>query len=161
MSIATIQDILDEGFRAPQFGLPDKQAAGWSDPDGYLDRVLRQASRWASEKIGSAYASLVPNSYAGDCTARAETCYVKHVLFKRRVAFLDSSGVAGAGARDVQYLDRREMLAHAESAWQCAQDAIAEAIRATGGDPTETMSGGASFGHVETGRFPLLSGGAA
>lgn len=154
MSIATIQSILDEGFRPAQFGLRDGADAGWSDAGGFLDRVLNDAARWAADKIGAApYAALVPGTYAYDCTARAEVCYVKHVLFKRRVGFLDSSGAASTGARDTQYLDRREMLAHAATAWQCAQDDLAEALRATGGDPSIVQPGGFSLGHIETGVF--------
>ena len=53
------------------------------------------------------------------------------------------------------------MLVHAQSAWECAQENIAEAIRATGGDPSLMLDGvGASFGHIETGMFPQSQAGA-
>lgn len=162
MAKATIQDVLDEGFRPAQFGLADNATAGWNDAGGYVDRVLQSAGRWARDALGAdAYAAVVADTWPFDCLSRAEVCYCKTVLFKRRVAFLDSSGSVSMGARDTQYVDRREMLAHADAAWQCAQDALAAAIRATGGDPATLIDGvGASFGHIETGGFPSAVPGA-
>lgn len=162
MPKAVIQDVLDEGFRPAQFGFADNATTGWNDSDGYIDRVLSAAGRWTRDAIGlAAYDAVVDPSFAFDCLTRAEVCYSKTVLFKRRVAFLDSSGSVGMGARDTQYLDRREMLAHADAAWDCAQAALADAIRATGGDPTTLIDGvGASVGHIETGGFPRAVPGA-
>lgn len=156
MSKATIQDILDEGFRPAQFGMADNATVGWSDAGGFVDRVLQGAGRWAADRIGAAeYAAAVSPSYVHDRLVRAEVCYSKAILFGRRVGFLDASGTVSVAARDMQYTDRREMLAHAAAAFECAQIALSDAIRAVGGDPSVLIDGvGASFGHVETGPFP-------
>lgn len=157
MSKATIQDIVDEGFRPDQFGYGTNATTGWSDAGGYLDRALTQAGTWAADRIGAAaYAALVPDSYAEQCTIRAEVCFCRARLFQRRVAFLDSSAVVGMGEFNTQHANRREMLAHAKEAWECAECAIADAIRATGGDPAAMLGSGASFGHIETGAWPSL-----
>ena len=100
MPKAVIQDVLDEGFRPAQFGFSDNATTGWNDSDGTIDRVLSAAGRWARDALGAAtYDAVVDPTYAFDCLARAEICYCKTVLFKRRVAFLDSTGTVGMTAR--------------------------------------------------------------
>lgn len=160
MGKAAIQDVLDEGFRPEQFGFASGNTGNWNASGGYIDKVLQQASRWAENYIGApTYAAAAANTYVGDALARAEICYAKSVLFTRRVAFIDSGGTVSMGAVDVQYLNRREMIAHANAAWECAQSNLAEAIRATGGDP-DAIYGGSSFGHIETGALPIAVTGA-
>jgi hypothetical protein len=160
MSKATVQDLLDEGFRPEQFGFGTPATSGWSDAEGYLAKVLAQAANWAAAKVGAAeYAAVEAPAYGFDCLQRAEIYFSTTLLFKRRVPFLEAFSAIGQGARDQQFLDRREMLAHADAAWQSALDNLAEAIRVTGGDPA-IIVGGSSIGHIETGIFPLAIAGA-
>jgi hypothetical protein len=161
MGKATVQNLLDEGVRPEQFGFASASGPEWSGNDGYLARALAPAAGWARERLGGAvYDALAAGTYAHDCTVRAEVCHARALLFTRRVSFLDSQATVGLGAADSAYLNRREMLAHAEEARRCAQYEIAEAIRATGGDVAATMEGGASFGYIETGAFPAATTGA-
>lgn len=149
---ATIQDLLDEGFRPEQFGFATGNPVGWADPGGYLARLLADAGAWASSKIGdAAYAALAPGSYALSCTRQAEVQYSRALLFKRRVAFFDSS--AHVSLQFPAYSERRGYADDANRSMLCATEAIAEAMRELGMDPASVLGGGVSTGVVESGRF--------
>lgn len=154
MAKATIQDILDEGFRPEQFGLADSSA--WSDQGGYLDRALADAALWARARLGAAaYDGLVPNTYATSCVKMAEVQYVRAMLFKRRVAFFDSA--ANLSLQFPAYSERRGYADDANRSMLCAQEAIAEAMRELGMDASAALGGGISTTVVESGRFSEAS----
>ncbi|HPG93673.1 MAG TPA: hypothetical protein PLR28_03855 [Dokdonella sp.] len=158
MAKATIQNMLDEGFRPEQFGFQGSATSGWNNAGGYLDLVVSEAGLWAADKVGtSVYAAVADPSYALNCLRRAEIEFGRATLFKRRVAFFDSA--AHIGLQSPLYAERRGYAADAERAMECAWYFIAEAQRALGIDPSSTMAGtGASLGVVETGRFPACAG---
>lgn len=152
MSKATIQNVQDEGFRAEQFG---GEAA--FDFDAFLTALVGEAGRWAQAKVGATlYAATTADSYAFDCLARAETCFAASRLWKRRAGFHDSS--AQVGREGGQYLERREYLAHADAAMNCANAALADALRELGVDVNVIGDAPAmASGYIETGRFAVTS----
>lgn len=158
MAKATIQNVLDEGFRPEQFGFQPDALTGWNAPGGYVDTIVTEAGLWAADKVGSAvYAATTTPSYALNCLRRAEVEYCRATLFKRRIAFFDSS--AHVGLQTALHAERRGYAADAERAMDCAWYFIAEAQRALGIDPSTTMTGtGASMTVVETGRYPSSAG---
>lgn len=150
---STTQDLLDEGFRPEQFGSP----ATWAGT--YLGDLVAEAGRWVEAQLGAAvYGGVSSDTYAFDCCVKAEVQYASMVLWRRRAKFMD--GAAQVGLEGTAYLDRREMLAHAEDARQNAVYWLGEAARALGVDPPAISAGGGiSVGYTETGRFPQTSPG--
>lgn len=157
MSKASTADLLEEGFKPEQFGFDANSPADWSDPGGYLSKLIAEAGRWAENRIGSAaYAGVAVSTFANDCLLRAEVQYARALLFKRRVAFFDSAATVG---RELPaYAERRGYADDAKRSMECAEEFIAEAQRALGIDPVPTLAGtGASVGVVETGRYATVS----
>ncbi len=151
MAKATIQNVKDEGFRADQFsGLT-------ATFDAFLTEVVDEAGRWAAAMLGTtAYAAQVSPSYGFDLVKRAEICFAASRLWKRRAGFFDAN--AHVGLQSPEYLERREYLAHAERAWQCALDILAEAMRYLGLDPGALADVPAmATGMIETGRYPATA----
>lgn len=149
---ATIQSLLDEGFKADGFGNPGDFAI---EQTGYLARVLASAGLWAAAQVGqSTYDSAAAGSYTADRLARAETCYAAAVLWQRRIKFIDAGAVAGLQTDQyqvIQYLQKQADAAMAEAA-----TCIIEATRDSGSD---AIPGSAlATGTVQTGRYPFLVG---
>lgn len=155
---ASLQDLLDEGFTASQFGMPaDFDTAS----TGYLARVMKSASLWVEQKCTAAiYAAMPTGSYAEDAARQAEVAYASAELFRRRYTFMDGNA-SSALAKD-QAMVLTELRKRAADALQTAQYWLGEAIRASGADDSDTYDGsGMATGMVETGRYPSLTGGAA
>ncbi len=142
---ATIQDILDAGFREAQFGTPPD----WTDEDGYLARVLADASTWAQVLYGSGYdaVTVLTDPAAHHRLRQAELCYASGVLWKRRAAFIDSN--AASALDNLVHADRREFEAQAARAFECAEDWLAQAIGGASATPGST----AVLAHAESGPF--------
>jgi hypothetical protein len=155
MPKATITDITNAGFRAEQFGSP----ADWlTASTGYVAVELARAGRWVEARIGAtAYAAATAGTYLFDLLVQAETHKVASVFWRRRASYTDGNVLVGL--QEGQYMERREYLKHAEDAEAAAEQALSDAIVEAGG--TATLPGtGASFGHIETGRYPVASEGA-
>ena len=152
MPKAIIQNLKDEGFRAEQFG-----AETGFDFDAFLTTLTAEAGRWAESKVGATlYAATVADSFAFDCLVRAETCHAAARLWKRRAGFVDSN--AQLGRESPLYLERREYLAHAAAAMDCANGALADALRDLGLDASVLGDVPAmASGYIETGRYPISS----
>jgi len=151
MAKATVQNLLDAGFRPEQFGSPPN----FEGNDGYLGLVVTASGRWAEQRYGvAAYASVSAGSFAFDALAHAETYHASAQLWRRRVGFLDANAMA---SRDdgFAYLNRREMIAHATECDAQAEFWIAKAIDGAG-----SVDGSAiALGLVESGRFdPVVEG---
>lgn len=145
-----IQDITDAGFRPEQFGTP----TDWADEDGFLDRLIDRAETWSSGTFGAGYAAVPEASLTFERLRQAELCWVSAQLWKSRAAFIDSNA---SGSREAPaYLERREYLASAAQAFECANDNLAKAIGGEGA----VAGTGASLGHVETGQFAPARGAA-
>ena len=154
MAKATVQRLKDEGWRADQFG----GALDVPAFDAYLQAAIDEAGRWAAAKCGAAYAGIDSPSYAFDCLARAETCAASAQLWKRRAAFIDSG--ASSDRQNPLYLERREYLAHGETAWACALANLTDALGEIGVDPTGLGDWTAfATGTVESGRYPVAAHG--
>lgn len=155
MPKASVTDLQAEGFNAKNFALTAGPA--W---DAYLQSVVEEAGAWASYKVGAdLYAGAVNPAYPFFALRRAELCFASMLLWRRRVGFLDGNATTdhGEGAP----ADRREMLAHMQSAMDCANSNLLEAMQALGVDPAANGDGlGTCVGFIETGRFPLSSTGA-
>lgn len=152
MAQATVQDILDEGFRPEQFGFQTNSPEGWADANGYLARVGKDAELWARSRLGSAvYAALAADTYPQSCVKMAEVQYVRAILFKRRVAFFD--GAANMSLQFPAHSERRGYADDAHRSMLCAEQAIAEAMRELGLDPSSALGGGMSTTVVTSGHF--------
>jgi hypothetical protein len=152
MSKATHQDIVDAGFRPEQFGKP----ADWSTATvGYVARLLAQCSRVAAQRIGEAlYASIAADTLANDYLAKAEKYLAIEELWRRRAAFID--GAATVGNNGGQYLERREYLAHADSAKVAADQALADVQSLFGIEP-DIPGSAVSVSVVEHGLYPPVA----
>ena len=156
---ATTADLTAEGFRESQFGA-DAGAGSWA---GYLTAVLLRAECWARYKLGdAAYASATSDAatsallHAYHQIVIAETQYAASLLWERRTKFVDSG--AAIGNQGLDYLNRREYIAHATAAMDAAEAALCEAALALGVEIGTIVDGsGVSVGHVETGRYPVAS----
>ena len=153
MSKATPTDARNEGWRDSQFGGGFADAAAF---DTYLQSALDEAANWASAKVGAALYAATTSGYGLDLLKRAELCFTAARLWRRRASFFDSQ--ANQGLEKSAADERRAYLKHADDAWQCAQDVLAEALRELGVD-LDALSGlpQISIGHIETGPFPLHS----
>lgn len=150
---ATTDDIRDEGFQAQNFGT--LSPADWAT---YVQLQLDRASVWAQQRVTAInYVASTAGNYAFDALVRAEVAYVVQVLWKRRMAFIDSG--ANLNLQD----DKRAQAM--QQALKNADDAnadmiywIGEAQRVYGIDPSVDQGGtGISTGYIETGRFPQTS----
>lgn len=141
----SIQDIIDAGFRAEQFGTP----VDWATADtGYLARLIGRASLWAQGRMGAeAYSAVSAATPLFERVRAAELCWVSAQLWKRRAGFIDSNAVSAM--ENLAYLDRREFEAQATRAFECAEENIA---LAAGGETAFAGTGAALVG-VETGPF--------
>jgi hypothetical protein len=151
MPKATIQNVKDEGFRTEQFG-----GIG-ATFDAYLTPIVDEAGRWTEASLGaSLYAAQTNPSRAFDLLKRAEVCYASATLWKRRAAFIDSGATHNMQAP--QYLERREYLAHAQAAMDCATSSLSQVMGLLGVS-TGALDGVPAFatGYIETGRFPQTS----
>lgn len=149
MAKARVQDLVDRGWRAAQFGGP----ADFEQPGGYLQRALDTAAIWAAHEIGQGvYDTLA--GYALAATINAELAHAEADLWRRRLAFMDSSATIGHQEGPAALM--RQMQVQLIGARECAVYWIGEAQRATGG--TANVPGtGTAFGHIETGRYPPVS----
>lgn len=151
MAKATVQNLLDAGFRPEQFGSPPD----FEGDTGYLGKVLTVSGRWAEQRFGlAAYAVVAAPSFVHDALAHAETYHASAQLWRRRVGFLDANAMASRDA-GFEYLNRREMLAHASECDDQAELWIGKAI-----DGPASVDGSAiAVGLVESGRFdPIVDG---
>lgn len=154
---ATPQDLVDEGFRATQFGVP----AGFETD--FLPAALLPAELWARDALGdAAYDSATPAAlttplkYAAAQIRRAETQHTAATLWRRRAAAVDSNAVGGLTGFEAA--NRREYLAHADAAEELARAYLGDAATRLGVLIDDNVPGSAiSVGHVETGRFPAAS----
>ena len=151
MPKVTAQHVKDAGFRAEQFGTPGAApgvVVSGADFDAYLTPVLADAETWASDIVGA-----TPYAAATGATLlrlrHAELCYVKAVLWRRRMAFIDSNGQSGLDGNGSEYLNRREFEAHAKEADACAAHWMQQVID---GGPL-LQDAGVRMGHVESGPY--------
>lgn len=153
MAKVAIQQIIDAGFSSTQFGTP----ADWDTPStGYLARVIDEAALWAAAKVGQSAYDAAVDGVAKLRLARAELCYVKAELWRRRAAFLDSNAQSALDGGNGEYLNRREFLAHAEQADACAAFWIDEFTSA--GNGAALAGSGATLGYVATGPYRVGNG---
>lgn len=154
---ATAQDIVDEGFREELFGAP----AGFFDT--WLPRLLLDAELWARLQIGdAAYDSAVVNAGTTPLRAawsklvQAEVHFAVSHIWRRRMVVVEANAVASLSG--LEYLNRREYLAHSDDAMARAWAALREAGDHLGVAVPDAYEGSAiAVGHVETGRFPAAS----
>ena len=147
----SIQDITDAGFKPEQFGTPDDWATTGT---GYLARLLKRAEAWSRGIYGAGYDAVPADGTVFERLRQAELCWVSAQLWKSRAAFIDSNA---AGSREAPaYLERREYLASATQAMDCANDNMAKALGGEGA----VAGTGASLGHVESGQFAPARGAA-
>lgn len=151
------QDIADEGFSEALFGA----AAGFFDT--WLPRLLLDAELWARTQLGdAAYDSAAQNAgttalrAAWSRLVQAEVYFAVSRMWRRRMVTVEGNAVANLSG--LEYLNRREYLAHADEAMAKAWDALRDAGDHLGVTVAESYEGSAlSVGHVETGRFPAAS----
>lgn len=145
MPQVTLQDVIDAGFKAEQFGTP----SDWDTADtGYLARLIARAGIWAQGRLGdAAYAALVADTPEAEHVRTAELCWVRGHLWNRRAGFIDSNAVSAL--ESLAYLDRREFEAQAARAFQCAEDNLV-LVGAVLPDPAGSA---AAMTHVVTGPF--------
>ena len=146
MAKVAIQDVTDAGFKPAQFGTP----ADWSTATtGYLARLIAEAEIYVSDRVGA-------SDYAAATGAqllrlkRAELCFVKAELWRRRAAFLDANAFTAKEGNPSAASERRSYLEHAMQAEECLLSNIDLFI--SGGD-SAALGSGASIGAVETGPF--------
>ena len=151
MPKATIQNVIDAGFRTAQFGTP----ADWSVAgSGYLARVLADAATTVEDRVGSAAYAAATSGAQFLRLARAELCWTKAELWRRRAAFLDSNAFTAKEGNPSAAAERASYLKHAEAAEACYLSNID--LFETGGDAT-ALGSGASLGYVESGPFPRVT----
>jgi len=150
-SKATIQDVLNEGFQAVNFGNPANFVTAGT---GIVDSLLARASNWASTKVTAANYTAATTGYVFDCLVRAEVAYASQALWLRRVNFLDGAATVGLESdKKANLLQKARDLADDAQADQIFW--IGEAQRALGLDVQADIPGtGASTGIVETGMMP-------
>lgn len=148
MAKVTIQDVTDAGFRAEQFGTPSDFA---TQATGYIARIIVDAAIWVTAQVGSSvYAAATSGSIDELRLKRAELCYVKAELWRRRAAFLDANAFSALEGNPSASAERSSYLKHASEADNCAQFNV-DVIN-NGGD-VSAAEGGISLGHAETGPF--------
>ena len=147
MAKVTLQQIIDAGFNALQFGTP----ADWGVAStGYVARLIAEAEAWLTAQVGaSTYA--ITTGFIGYALVQAELCWCRAELWRRRASFIDAN--AQGALSDRSYLERREYLAHADAAMDCARDWLASA-QSGAIAPAGT---GAVLVVAESGPFPVSS----
>lgn len=145
MAKAVIQDVVDIGFRAEQFGTP----ADFAAPGGYVERVLDDAATWAEGEVGAA-AYAAATGLGALRLKKAELCFVRAELWSRRAGFIDSN--SQQALENGAYLNRREYEEQAAKARECMAYWIEEFL--TDGRADEVGSA-LTAGVVETGRLPV------
>lgn len=152
MSKATIQYLIDSGFRAEQFG----QDTAFADADPYLQRVLDDAEGLVRINIGNdAYdATTDEESLQYRRLVRAEEEASKAELWSRRAAFIDGSA---AQAMDKSVYQERAEYRRAASAAQAAASAWIDAFLAGGEGPGEASMTGLSVGTVVSGPYAQVA----
>lgn len=143
MAKTTAAAIIAAGFAAEQFG-----ADAVADFDAYLAPLIADAGTWAESAVGAAGYAAATSGIALLRLERAELCYCKAELWRRRAAVLDSN--ASGALQEGQYLERREYLAHAREAAECADDWLSQAVN----DGAHTGSG-AGMVFAESGPFTV------
>lgn len=150
MPKVTVQQVKDAGFRAEQFGTsgaPSSTVTG-ANFDAYLAPVLADAETWASDIVGTAgYAAATGAALLR--IRNAELCFVKAVLWRRRMAFVDSNTQSGLDGQSSEYLNRREFEAHARDADACAERWMQQYLD---GGPA-IGDAGVRMGHATTGPY--------
>lgn len=150
MPKVTIQDVTDAGFRALQFGTP----VDWATPaNGYLARVIADADIWISDRVGiAAYAAATLADQPAQFLRlkRAELCWVKAELWRRRAAFLDANAFSALEGNPSASTERTSYLKHAMEADECVLNNLE--LFYTDGDAIAVGSG-ASIGYVESGPY--------
>lgn len=153
MAKVTAQLVKDSGFRPEQFGTPGGATGAivtGASFDAYLAPVLEEAELWARSVVGdTAYDGAGPTTAAGLRLRNAELCYVKAILWRRRMAFVDSNAQAGLDGNSSEYLNRRELEAHAAAADECAARWMQQFLD---GGPL-LQDAGVQAGHVTTGPY--------
>lgn len=150
MPKVTIQDVTDAGFNAKQFGTP----ADWSTAGtGYVARLLADAETYVSDRVGSAAYAAASGAQALRLK-RAELCYAKAELWRRRAAFLDANAFTAREGNPSAANERKSYLEHAMQAEECLLSNID--LFTSEGDST-ALGSGASLGSVETGPFSTAS----
>lgn len=154
MPKVTIQDVTDAGFRAEQFGTPADWDTATLPAVSYLDRIIADAATYVADRVGA-------DAYAAAAGAqalrlkRAELCWVKAELWRRRAAFLDSNAFSALEGNPSASTERKSYEAQALSAEECVLNNID--LFLSGGDST-ALGSGAAMGHVESGPFRTGSG---
>lgn len=147
MPKATIQDVTDAGFRAEQFGTPaDWPTAG----TGYVARVLADAATWVADRVGQDAYDAATSGAQALRLKRAELCWTKAELWRRRAAFLDANAFRALEGNPSAAAERTSYLKHAEEAETCALNNVD--LFQSGGD-SAALGSGAAVGYVETGPF--------
>lgn len=147
MAKATIQQVLNCGFRAEQFGTPaDFETA----TTGYLAQLIADASVMVAAAVGAAaYAAAVAPSIGELRLRNAELCACKAELWKRRAAFLDHNAMASLG--EAVSREREAYLKHAAEAFDCYRFWVAEFT--TDGQADQDAGSGVTTGYAETGPY--------
>lgn len=144
MAKIAIQDITDAGFRPEQFGTPGDFAVAGT---GYLARLIDDAAMWCSGAVGDA-AYAAATGIGALRLKKAELCYCKAELWRRRAAFLDANAMSALG--EAVSRERLAYLKHADEAQAGAVFWIDEFKTAGQAD---RLGGGLTMGHVESGPY--------
>lgn len=154
MPKATVQQLIDAGFRSEQFGTPDDFAAA----DGYLARVIAEASGIVRLNVGGGLYDDTLDQQAASWLRlqRAELCAAKAELWTRRAAFIDSNASQGLDPA-AAHLNRREYLLHAKDAQACAAYWI-DVFLSGGEGPGEAPVTDSAGSVVVSGPFGLAGG---
>ena len=144
MAKATVQDLLDFGFKAQQFGNPADFATAST---GYLARVLNDAATFVRDQIGAAaYDALVATSADELHTRLAEKYFAAAELTTRRETFKDSDarlvgddGLEAPASRALNTAQRLEDMAWGYLA------RVAPGVGA---------NGGVAAGYTQSGPYP-------
>lgn len=146
MAKVTIQDVTDAGFRPEQFGTP----TDWSTTSaGYLQRVIAEAEIYVTDRVGAAAYASASGAQALRLK-RAELCWVKAELWRRRAGFLDSNAFSALEGNPSAATERKSYEEQAQAAEACVLNNIDLFLNV--GDAT-ALGSGASVGHVESGPF--------
>jgi hypothetical protein len=152
MPKASIQYLIDSGFRAEQFG----QGTPFDADSEYLLRVLAEAEALVRVNVGNAAYDAVTDaaSLAYLRLRKAEQEAAKSELWGRRAAFLDGSAVSAMDK--AAYQERTQYLRAADAAAATCSAWIDEFL-AGGDSPGEAALTGLSVGTVVSGPWPQVA----
>ena len=153
MPKVTIQDVTDAGFRAEQFGTPADWSTATAPALSYVDRIIADAAVFIEDKVGATAYAAATGAQALRLK-RAELCWVKAELWRRRAAFLDSNAFSSLEGNPSAASERTSYLKHASDADDCVLHQLD--LFQSGGDST-ALGSGASVGFVESGQFPRVN----